>query len=518
MKVTEMDIINAQIEYNDVDNKEITKNILKEWRNSDIIAQMKEAEAYSLVKNTKIDEKTRTYKDDNGKLIVNNNLSNVKTKTAQYRKSLKQKVDFTMAKPFIISCDDDKYKEEWDNFLTDENRAVIRLTAKNGINYGIGWTYTWIDENGDLQLVNVNSQTVYPAWTDEAHTELDAAVRDYKVIEYENQTASEVTKVEYWDRQVVEKYIDYSNGEGTGNSLEVDTEGKELDENEKEMISVSSTHMQDKDGNGVSWERVPFIFLKGDEDELPLLNECKDDIDTYDMVKSKGIDSILDDIDAVLVVEGIGAEMGELARARRIVQNSRIIAIDPGGSAKFEKVNSDITAIARQLDLIKKDIQDNTNTVDVTTIALGSNPSGKAMKTFYEPLNTWTNGFEAQFRVYMKNLKYFFDKWLSWKGGLGTFEELQEKEVTFTLDRDMLIDEDQIIENIMKLGDEISQETRDELNPYVESHEKEEERRKEDKEKAKEEDELYNFGKDVNNEEENSEEEEEKEEKPSAQD
>lgn len=191
--------------------------------------------------------------------------------------------------------------------------------------------------------------------------------------------------------------------------------------------------------------------------------------------------------------------MGELTRARKLVQNSRIVVVDPGGSAHFEKVNSDVSAIIQQLDLIRKDIQDNTHTVDVTTIALGSNPSGKAMKTFYEPLNIWANGFEEQFRVYFEQLKYFFDMWLSFKGELGSFEELQKIEIEVSLDRDMLIDEEQIINNIMTLGDEISQETRLELNPYVLDVDKEKKRIEEDKKKMMEENEMMNLNNDINN-------------------
>ena len=215
------------------------------------------------------------------------------------------------------------------------------------------------------------------------------------------------------------------------------------------------------------------------------------------MLKSKGIDSLLDDIDAVLVIEDISPEMGELARARKILQNSRIVSVDKGGNAHFEKVDADITAIAQQLEIIKKDIQDNTSTVDLTTIQLGTNPSGESMKTFYESLNTWANGFESEFRVGMRNLKYFFDKWLAWRGGFGTFEELQAKKVTFTLDRDMMINETSIIDNLIKLQGELSQETRDEMNPWVENHEKEQKRRDEEEKQRREKDELYNLEHDI---------------------
>ena len=485
MQITEMDIINDKIEYGAVGttNKDITQNILKEWRGSQKILDMYEAQQYSLVKNTSIDSKTRSYEDEDGHIILNNSLSNVKSKTARYRKSLKQKLNFALAKPFIVSCDNDKYKQLWMDFLTDNIRAVIIRCSKDAINKGIGYVYPWINEKGELEIVEVEPMTLYPAWKDEAHTELDAMVRDYEVIEYINNTKQNIRKVEFWDRQIFEKFIDYSDGSGSG-SLEADVSEEELAEGLEGRLIVQTSHMTSADGEGIGWGKVPFIALKSDEDELPLLNECKTDIDNYDLVKSKGLDSILDDIDAVLVVEDIAPEMGELSRARKLVQNSRIMAVDKGGNAHFEKVNTDISAIVQQLDLIRKDIQDNTDTIDVTTIQFGSNPSGKAMRTFYEPLNIWANGFESQFKVFFNNLKYFFDMWISFKGGHGSFEELQKIKITVSLDRDMLIDEDGIISNLVALGEELSQETRDELNPYIENHEKEQKRRDDEAKKA----------------------------------
>ena len=63
----------------------------------------------------------------------------------------------------------------------------------------------------------------------------------------------------------------------------------------------------------------------------------------------------------------------------------------------------------------------------------------------------------------------------------------------------MLIDESEIITNLSTLGDEISQETRDELNPYVESHEKEQKRRDDEAKKAEENNELLKLGQDIEN-------------------
>ena len=499
MEITQTDLLKATIEYGarGVDNKTITQNILQEWRRSKKILDMKDAEKYLLIENTEIDKKTRSYEDpETGKLVINNTLSNIKSKTGKYRKLVNLRQNFALDKPFIISCDDDNYKEAWDEFLDDDTRDIIAIIGKQAINKGICFGYPYIDELGNLKLMNTQSETIYPAWADINHKELDAVVRDYVVREYINQTPTDIYKVEFWDKQIYQKFRDYSNGEGYTNLLD---ENVEKDSVTGEMISIIYTHMKNANGEGISWDKVPFVPFKGNDDELPALNECRSNIDGYDLIKSKGMDSILDDIDAVLMVKNISAELNDLAKARKIIQNSRIVSVEDDGDAKYLTVDLDTASVKEELDLIKKDIIDDTNSVDVTTIEFGSNPSGKAMRMFFEPLNEWCNGFEKQFRAFMKALKYFFDKWLSWKGGYGTFEELQKKKITFTLDRDLIVDETDIIDNIVKLENEISQETKDELNPYVESHEKEEKRRKEDLKKQQEQMELFQFNNDLDN-------------------
>ena len=79
MEISKMDLINADIEYGakGTINREITQNILNEWRGSTTIRDMIEAEKYMKVQNTAIDFKTRSYKDEDGHVITNDSLSNV---------------------------------------------------------------------------------------------------------------------------------------------------------------------------------------------------------------------------------------------------------------------------------------------------------------------------------------------------------------------------------------------------------------------------------------------------------
>ena len=58
MQISQMDLINAEIEYGDKGSqiKDITKNILNEWRGSTKIKDMIEADKYNKVQNNAIDK------------------------------------------------------------------------------------------------------------------------------------------------------------------------------------------------------------------------------------------------------------------------------------------------------------------------------------------------------------------------------------------------------------------------------------------------------------------------------
>ena len=93
--------------------------------------------------------------------------------------------------------------------------------------------------------------------------------------------------------------------------------------------------------------------------------------------------------------------------------------------------------------------------------------------------------------------------WLGWKGKYGSFDELQKIELVVTLDRDMLIDESEIIQNINASGEELSTRTKLEMHPYVDDVDEELKRLDEDKKKQQEDMELMQFQQDINKNKEN---------------
>ncbi len=487
----------VHFEQSGASNAQIAKNILAEYRESVYIQDMETAQNYYLVKNANVSKKSRSYSNSAGGAEYKT-LANSRLPSAFLRLSVDQKINYAFGKPFVIEITakdknepDERYSTEWQSFLTDEIRNTIARIAEDAVNKGIGWGYVYIDTKGQLQLVDVEPETVYPAWADKPHTTLDAVVRDYSQVVYEDETPVKVKKVEYWDASVVEKYID-DNGE-----LIPDIQAHYSQDGVIQELpdDIATAHML-KNGDPYGWGRVPFIALKGNNDELPLLNIIKDYIDAYDMLSSKSVDTLLDDIDAVLVLKGYAPELGSLASQRQIIQNSRVVAVAEDGGAEYLTVKTDISAVQMKLEALYKNIMQFSNTVDTNDVKFGTNNSGIALKAMYQNLDIYCNGLEKQFRAFIGNLKYFFDLWLEYRG-IGSAAKWQEYKVAATLDRDMLIDTTALIDQTVKLQGLVSQETLDNYNPAVKDHETEQKRREKEEELQTQQNGMYNLRKQI---------------------
>lgn len=481
-----------------------TKNILNEWRNSKKIINMFTANQYYKIENTEIQEKTRDYKNPDGILIKNQNMSNVKLASSFIRTAVDQKVDYSFNRPPVIEITDSastndtenpllkSYKTVWDNFFGDETLETLARVATDSFNKGIGWYYVWVDENQELKIEDVEAETVYPSWINKSRTKLDAAVRDYTVIEYEGTTPKEINKVEFWDKDIVEKYID----EGGELILDIEAQHKVEGELKELSTSIASSHMKSGDA-GVSWGKIPFVNLKATDDEMPLLNTVKDNVDTYDKLASKTADALIDDADPIIIIKNISQEVGGLVNAREIIKNTRILSVDADGGAETLSSGIDISSNEIKLTSLENTIKKTLKIIDIAESKFGLNPSGEALKALYQDLDTYINRFEKKFRVSMQELKYFVDMWQSFLGN-GTFEQLQAFTLNVKLDRDMMINETALISNTVSLSGLVSQETLDGYNPAVINHEVEQKRREAEQKISESKNELFKFKEDLN--------------------
>lgn len=457
--------------------QQIAEALVKAWRDSPCRKDMIMAGLYYKCRNAEIANKSRSYTDARGELQINNTLSNVKIPSAFLRSNVQQKVNYAFGKPMVVTVDsedevDEELKKEyaklWQDFL-NENQGTIKKTVTNAIAKGIGWQYVTILD-GKLKITDIDPEELYPDWTDKNHEELLGIARDYVVIEYsQGNVATDVHHVDFYDKSELTPFLD-KNGTGSLTPHGDPTPYLKLEDGDNSV--------------GIGWENVPFVALKGTDDEVPMLNIIKEAIDTYDKLVSKASDSILDDTDPLLVLTGYDSQEETLRVVRDQLKTNKIVSVGKDGDVKYITVNVNVEAVHKHLEVLKKQIQYDGQMVDTQDVQFGSNLSGVALQSLYSNMDIYINGLETETRAWMRSLKPFFDAVLQFQGN-GTVEQWERLNPICTLNRDMLINLAADIESTVKLASTgVSQQTIDDFNPVVQSHETEEERRQAERDAA----------------------------------
>lgn len=465
----------------------VAQVIVSDYRTSPKIEHIKTALQY-FDGHSLIDGKKRVYFDKQGKSHENPAASNARVKSNFLRILVQQKQDYGFAKSFSlklstetqkeIDLSKDEYGIAWKAFCDRELYKMAHLLAGQSVNNGIAWIYVWIDEQGNLRIKDIPSELVYPVWHDRQHSEIDRLVYNYVQLRYNSASADKVEYAEYWTAN--ERHLfNVSNGYSEENVL--------LDDNGSPVFS----HMTDNE----AWGRIPFVALKATDDEKPMLDFIKAQIDAYDTVFSRGVDGVIDDLDPILMVKDMSGELEVLKETKELMRLTRLVAVSPDGDAHFISADTNIEKHISTMEKLRKDIFKFGYGVDTSDARFGGNPNQLEIKSLYQDLDTYTDGLERHFQNFVEQLKYFFDKWWEFSGH-GSFEIAQSYKVLVLLDRSMLINESAQIDDTVKLsGTGVSQKTLLEFNPAVQDVEIELQRIEDEKSKNEAENPLFNFPK-----------------------
>lgn len=474
--------------FKNLDPKMIAQIIVNKNKDSDTIKEMESADKYYSGHNEYIKNKSRVYYDKDGKSHENPNASNKKIKSEFLRMLVQQKQDYGFAKTFVLKISNEKeqevdlttneYGKAWNDFIKNKLFKFAYLLSGQAINHGIAWVYVWINEDGELDLKNVSGTNIYPAWKDQRHNELDRLVYHYFIEVYESLNPKQVEYAEYWspDERIL---------------FNVSDAWKEQTIIEDEEGNPIHAHMM-KDEEQINWDRIPFIALKGTDDERTMLSFVKEYIDSYDELSSKSVDGLIDDLDPLLVFKGITPEVGSLIEAREIAKMTRTISLDTDGDAHFIQAETPIQSHLTEKQSLRSDIIRFGYGVDYEDARFSGNPNQLVIKSLYQNLDTYTDGLERQFQNFIDQLKYFFDKWCEWTGK-GSFEENQKYKVLIKLDRSMMMNQSSQIDDCVKLANTgVSKKTQLEFNPVVQDVGLELERIEEEQKEMQNND-LFNF-------------------------
>lgn len=443
--------------------EQIIQTEISRWQASEEYKLMQESDQYYRNK-TAILKRHRTTIGKDGRKQRADNLADIRLVNGFYRKLVDQKIGYLLAKQMSVQTDNKDYQELLSDLFGQAMQRLLQNTGKEAIKKGIAWLHPYYDEEGNFSFKRMRSEEIIPFWRDDEHTELDALIRVYKVEAYEGITRRDVTKVEWWDRTGVRRYIlqgnlvpDVEAGEFTGHMREIGTEGTERQ---------------------INWERIPFVAFKYNEEEQPLLELIKSLVDDYDARKSDNGNNLEDLPNSVYVVKNYGGtEAGEF---RENISKYRVVFTEGEGGVDTISLELNTEAYTAHMDRNRKDIYEFGRGVDTQADKIGSSPSGVALKFLYADLDMDANIIETEFQAALDQLRWFIDVHIT--NSTGT--DYSAEQVNYIFNRDIPINETDTINNIKNSVGVISDETLVAQHPWVTDKQAELNRIMEQKQKA----------------------------------
>lgn len=461
--------------------EQIILNEIKDWYRSDTRDLMLTGQRY-YVQDNDILRRVRTYIDENGKHVELKNSSNNKLNHGFVRELVDQKVSYLLSKPFTVQTEIKEYQNELNYIFDKRFKRNLKTVGKEAINKGKAYLFPYYNEQGELSFKKLPSEEIIPLWKDSAHTELDAFIRIYPVDTYEGTKRYIVTKVEYWDTQGVRRYVmgkvayeNYSTIQHSYNSLTPDVEAGEYDSHIKVMTAEGE--------KGLNWHRVPLICFKYNEEELPLIKFVKSLVDDYDLHKSNNSNNVADFPDSIFAVRGYSGT--NAAEFRQNVNAYRVIFTGGDGGVESINLNIDTEAFKTHMELNRKDIYANGRGVDTQSDEFSGNPSGQFLKSLYNRLDLDMNDLESEMQASLEQLLWFVDQHIA----NTKKKDYSKDEVDFIFNRDMIINESEIITDITNSVGIVSEKTLRANHPYVKDEE--EERKQIEKERKEKEQDPY---------------------------
>lgn len=419
----------------------------------------------------------RTMIGADGKLEVVDNLPNNRIVDNQYAKMVNQKANYLFGKPFTLSGENTAYIELLKNVFDAKFMRTLKSAGKAAYNGGIAWLYPYYNERGEFAFRLFPAYEVLPFWKDSEHTELDFFIRLYVSVGYDGNQRKYIERVEVYNLSGVHLYI---------------LDGGKLipDIANNETADFPHVSMTDETGvtQGFNWNRVPLIPLKVNEQEIPLIKRVKSLQDGINVMLSDFENNMQEDArNTILVLKNYdGTNLGEF---RKNLATYGAVKVRYDGDTKGGVETLEITVNAENyktiVEIFKKALIENAMGFDAKDDRLSGAPNQMNIQSMYSDIDTDANDTEAEAQATMKDILWFVNCHLI-NTGQGDFDG-QENMVDVVFNRDMLMNEGEIIDNCQKSQGIISDETIISMHPWVDDPQLEMERLKKQKEEAQKE-------------------------------
>ena len=397
-----------------------------------------------------IKNKKRMVIGKDGQMTVDEHLPNNRFTDNQYGNMVDQKVNYLLSKPVTFKTKNKKYADAVKKIFNRRFHRLLKNLGKDSYNGGISWLYPYYDEQGNFKFKKFHPWESLPFWKDDDHTELDFFVRVYDVETYEGVVETITTYVEVYDTQGIHKFT------FDGNTLTPDysTYYFELG-NDGEKIPYN-------------WNKVPLIPFKANSTETPLLKKCKSLQDGINEILSNFGDGMQENAsgNTILIIKNYdGTDLGQFRQNLSQYKAVKVRTVDgaDGGIDSLQiEVNCDnYKAILTEL---RKALIQNCKGYDVEELKSNGSPNEMTIKAVYSAIDIDANEIETEYQASFEELLWFVNQHLL-NTGAGDFTN-EDIEVIFN--RDMMVNESQIITDINNSSAILSRKTCVAQHPYVE--------------------------------------------------
>lgn len=402
----------------------------------------------------KILRKRRTAIGEDGKPVVLHNLPNSRLEDNQYRKMVIQKTNYLTGKPITFRSDNRAYAKALGKVFNKAFARKIKSVTKHSLNEGICWLFPTYNDNGMLDFRVFPGYEVCPGWKDAEHSVLEYAYRIYPIRLFEGKNLERILwKVEVY----TEHGIDYFESPTGGISL------TPCEPYHQDYLMVS-----DEEGNetGYNWSKIPLIPFKSNEDEIPLIKNAKSLQDAINTILSNFCDNMREDSrNTILVLLNYdGQDLGEF-RENLATYGAVKVNSDNGteGGVSTLQITVNAENYKAIIEILKKAIIENCMGYDAKDDRLAGSPNQMNIQSMYNDIDLDANNMETEFQASMEQLLWFVNAHLA-NTGAGDFTG-ETVEVIFN--RDMMMNETDVINNIRNSEGILSDETLIAQHPWV---------------------------------------------------
>lgn len=435
---TLQEILNNLDENAPMSLEEIITEEVSEWERSEERKLMVTGQQYYRVKNDVL-QRGRYTIDENGRRVPVTNLADNRIPHGFVRKLVDQKTGYLLSRPFMVETQEQAYQTLLDEIFDKGFRRMLKNLGKDAVNCGKGWLQVYYDKVGKLSFLRLPPEECIPLWKDAAHTELDAMIRVYEVEEYVAKTKTTVKKVEFWNTEGI-RFYEYQ--QGVLQFIEHRSHLTLVDELDGEVVE-----------QGMNWERVPFICFKYNDEEQPLIDMIKRQVDDYDNQKSDNSNNLEDLPNSIYVVKNFSGTSG--GEFRKNIAAYRVAFVDGEGGVDTISLDIDTEAYKTHMEQTRRDIYEFGRGVDTQSDKFGNSPSGIALRFLYSDLDMDANDIEIEFQAALEQLLWFVDQHI-----INTSKaDYSEEPVEFIFNRDILINETEAVTNAKDSVGILSNET-----------------------------------------------------------